>query len=214
MKGLKVEITPGVVVADAFDHGADARHLGGGQASAVHVGADHVAEDPAEILVARVADETARIGQHADEAAEQAERGEDVQLATDAALLVQEPPGGAELHLAGHGAVVEVAGHRGHDLEVLGIQAVKDCFRQFAFGVQPVEEAVALSDAVDKTVDYALDKAGIDVPSVGGLVDNAVEAGLDYVGDAAGNALKNTNFKSVNDNAGLNAGNQSDDHGY
>ena len=76
------------------------------------------------------------------------------------------------------------------------------------------EAQEALSDAVDKTVDYALDKAGIDVPSVGGLVDNAVEAGLDYVGDAAGNALKNTNFKSVNDNAGLNAGNQSDDHGY
>lgn len=76
------------------------------------------------------------------------------------------------------------------------------------------EAQEALSDAVDKTVDYALDKAGIEVPSVGGLVDSAVEAGLDYVGDAAGNALKNTNFKSVNDNAGLNAGNQSDDHGY
>lgn len=76
------------------------------------------------------------------------------------------------------------------------------------------EAQEALSDAVDKTVDYALDKAGIEVPSVGGLVDSAVEAGLDYVGDAAGDALKNTNFKSVNDNAGLNAGNQSDDHGY
>lgn len=68
----------------------------------------------------------------------------------------------------------------------------------------------ALADAVDQIVDYGLDKAGVELPSVSG----AVEAGIDYVGDAAGDAIKNYSPKSVNDNAGLNTGSDSNDHGY
>ena len=76
------------------------------------------------------------------------------------------------------------------------------------------EAQEALADAVDQTVDYALDKAGVDIPSVSGLIEDKIEEGIDYVGDKAGEALKNYSPKTVNDNAGLNTGSASDDHGY
>ncbi len=81
-----------------------------------------------------------------------------------------------------------------------------------ALGEKFLDEAgqEALENLADVTIDYAAEKAGIEVPSISG----AVEAGIDYVGDAAGEALKNSNSKSVNDNAGLNASGDSDDHGY
>lgn len=81
-----------------------------------------------------------------------------------------------------------------------------------ALGNKFLDEAgqEALENLADVTIDYAAEKAGIEVPSLSG----AVEAGVDYVGDVAGEALKNTNSKSVSDNAGLNASGDSDEHGY
>ncbi len=75
------------------------------------------------------------------------------------------------------------------------------------------EAQEALGDMVDKTVDYALDKAGVEVPSLSGLVESAVESGVDYVGDKAGDALKNTDFKSLNDNASLHTSSSGKTHG-
>ncbi|MBQ2594715.1 MAG: hypothetical protein II567_15710 [Candidatus Riflebacteria bacterium] len=71
------------------------------------------------------------------------------------------------------------------------------------------EAQEALADMVDQTVDYALDKAGVDVPSVSGFVEDKIEEGVDYLGDKAKDALK----KSVNDNAGLHTGSSGVQHG-
>ena len=72
-----------------------------GHLAVLDVAADQVAEHAAEILVARVGHERARVGQHADEAREQAAVGQRVHLPFHAFLLVEEPPAGAELDLAG-----------------------------------------------------------------------------------------------------------------
>ena len=62
-----------IVEADVFDHCAKQFHIGR-DLSVFDIGADQVAQDAAEIFVARLGEEAARVGEHADEAAEQTER--------------------------------------------------------------------------------------------------------------------------------------------
>ena len=69
---LKSEIFLCVVVGDVTDHPGDGVHLGCGDLSGLDIGANHIAEDAAEIFMARVADEAAGVGQHAYEAAQKA----------------------------------------------------------------------------------------------------------------------------------------------
>src|SRR5688500_2937824 len=64
-------IALGVFVADVSDQRAE-KGVIVGQFAGFDVTTEEVAEDPAEILVARVAHERARIGDHADEPREQA----------------------------------------------------------------------------------------------------------------------------------------------
>ena len=71
------------------------------------------------------------------------------------------------------------------------------------------EAQEALADMVDKTVDYTFDKAGVSVPSISGFVGDKIEEGVDYVGDAAGSAIK----RSLNDNAGLHTSSSGEEHG-
>ena len=55
-------------------------------------------------------------------------------------LLVQEPPARAELHLARHRPVLEVAGHGCHQLVVARVQVVEDRSREPPLAVEAVEE--------------------------------------------------------------------------
>lgn len=87
------------------------------------------------------AHEAAAVGEHADEAAEEAEIAEGVDLPLHAFFLIDEPPATAELHFAGRGAVGVVAGHGAEDVVGGGIDVVEDGFRQCVLGVETVEEA-------------------------------------------------------------------------
>ena len=73
-----------------------------------------------------------------DEAGEQAHVRQRADLGLDAVLLVEEPPGGAVLHLAGHGAVLEVAAHR---REAARCRAGSGC-RGWSWPAGPLVEAV------------------------------------------------------------------------
>ena len=87
----------------------------------------------------RVAEKTARICQHADEAAEEPEIGERRELPLHRFLLVEEPPTGAELDFAGNRAVVEISDHRPEDVVVRRVQVVEDHAGQFAGLIQRIE---------------------------------------------------------------------------
>ena len=61
---LKFEVLLCIVVADIFHHLPDEIQLAGWEQTRLDIVADKVAECTAEILVARVAQETARVGEH------------------------------------------------------------------------------------------------------------------------------------------------------
>src|SRR4051812_27606747 len=105
---LESEVLPGVAEADVLDQRAQQGAVVGEQPP-LDVRADHVAQQAPEILVARVRQEAARVGQHPDEPREQAHVGERVDLLLHPVQLIEEPPGAAELHLPRRRAVLEVA---------------------------------------------------------------------------------------------------------
>ena len=89
--------------------------------------------------MARVAHEGPGIGDHADEAREQAEVGEGVELPFHAFLLVEEPPPGAVLDLAGDGAILKVTDHGGEDVVIRRIEIVEDGLGQAIVGIEAVQ---------------------------------------------------------------------------
>ena len=68
---------PGVAAADIGDEAVEPV-AAVGQPAALHVGAEEVTEDAAEVLVPRLGEERPRVGHHAHEPGEQAEIGEHV----------------------------------------------------------------------------------------------------------------------------------------
>ena len=76
---------------DFADHIADEVRVVG-EDSLLEVVAEEIAEDAAEVFVAREREEGSGVGEHTDEAAEEAEVGEGVDLPFHAILLVEEPP--------------------------------------------------------------------------------------------------------------------------
>ena len=107
-RSSEAEIALGVVVRDVLDDLPEPLHVGRDLA-VLDLLAELLAEDAAEVLVARVAEEAARVGEHADEVAEAAERGKRLELLAHAVLLVEEPPAAAELYLADVGPLLEAA---------------------------------------------------------------------------------------------------------
>ena len=55
-------------------------------------------------------------------------------------LLIEEPPSGTELNLAGYRTILEVAQHSGNHFVGARIQVVEDCLSQLTVNVQTVEE--------------------------------------------------------------------------
>ena len=85
-----------------------------------------------------------------------------------ALLLIEEPPAAAELNLAGDGAVLEVADHRGENVVICRVKVVEHDFRQGVFAVEGVEvarEGAGLREVADRVHSgvgaAALEQAGV-----------------------------------------------------
>ena len=103
--------------------------------------------------MARVGEEGARVGDHADEAAEQAEVGQRVHLVAHAAFLVEEPPARAILDLARRHAVLERAREAGEQGGVGGVEIVEDRLPERVLArerAEPADEARALAEVADR----------------------------------------------------------------
>ena len=88
--------------------------------------------------MARIGQEGPGVGQHADEAAEHADVGQGLHLGGHAVEVVVEPPGRAELDLAGGALVLEAARRRDQLVVVRGVEGVQNGFRQLV----PCDQAV------------------------------------------------------------------------
>lgn len=91
------EIRNRIVVADIFHHlfqKLQVRRV----LPVFHPVSDLIAENPAEIFVAREGEEAAGVGQHADEGGEHADAGKRRKLGFHAGFVIVEPPCGTELH--------------------------------------------------------------------------------------------------------------------
>ncbi len=135
---VETEVSAGVVVADVFDHFPDEGEVIGNKPS-LHVTAKDIAQQAAEVFVARVGEEGSAVGEHADELAQQAELREALDLACHAVELVVEPPSAAELHFAGRDAVLEIPDHGGDDLIVARIEIVDDRLGQAPCEVEAIK---------------------------------------------------------------------------
>ena len=89
-----------------------------------HPATDHLAQNAAEVFVARVAEETPAVRQHADEAGESPKLTKSFEVVDHAVHLVQEPPGGSVLHFAGAGTVLETTAESSHEGIVSWIEVV------------------------------------------------------------------------------------------
>ena len=119
---IELEISSCVVVGNVLYHLAQQLAIVG-QQPLLHIVAKEVAEDAAEILVTRIAQERARVGQHTHKATQQTEHRQGVHLLDHAVHLVIEPPTATKLNLA-RLTTLEVAEHRGDDLVGAGIQRI------------------------------------------------------------------------------------------
>ena len=105
-----------------------------------------------------IAQEAAAVGEHTHETAQQAEGAQGIHLTRHTVELVVEPPAAAKLDLAGLGAVLEVAEHRGDDLVGTRIETIEDCTRELVLHIQFVEEmthgpgCIELTDRVEAGV--------------------------------------------------------------
>src|SRR5271165_4497530 len=150
----QLQIPPGVVVADVLNEPSQQRIVLR-QFTLHDITPDDVAQDAAEVFVAWVRHERARVGDHADEAREQAGVRESVELRGDALLLVEEPPGAAKLNFAGTVSILKAAG-QGCELKVVGgVQVVQDHLRQGVFPGEQIEvgsEMPGLGEIADGVV--------------------------------------------------------------
>ena len=92
--------------------------------------------------MARVRHERAGVCDHADEAREQPEIGQCVELLSHALFLVEEPPARADLHFGRNSAVLEVPGHRREGVIVRRVEVVEDRFWQGVLVVELIEKAL------------------------------------------------------------------------
>jgi hypothetical protein len=66
--GLEIEVTLCIIIADVFNHSSQTLHIIR-KKSTLYVIAQQVAQQSAEILMARIAEERSAIGKHSNEAA-------------------------------------------------------------------------------------------------------------------------------------------------
>lgn len=129
-----------VFVADVFDHSADEFEVIG-KFAIFHIAPDEITQHAAEILVAGERHKGTRIGEHSDEARQQAIVGKGVKLPLHSLFLVEEPPAGAELDLARDTTILIIARHRRHRVVIGGVEVVNDGFGQVTTRVESIEVA-------------------------------------------------------------------------
>ena len=141
------EVTLGVVEGDILHHLAQCC-LVGGVLTVIDPAADQLAQNAAEVLVTGVAQEGARVGEHADEVAQQAQACQNSHLIDHAVLGIIEPPGRAMLDLAGNLGALEAA-QDGAQLSIVGgVQGVQDGAGQLLLAVELAQQLVELLAAV------------------------------------------------------------------
>src|SRR2546422_663727 len=113
----KAEIIFGVGETNIFDHRADKVQVVW-KFSIFDFTAAEVAENAAEIFMAREGHERTRIGEHADEAREKPVIGKGVKLPLNGIFLIEKPPGAAKLDFSRSGAVLEISDGAGEDVVV------------------------------------------------------------------------------------------------
>ena len=135
----EAEIAVGVVERDVLDDAAEPLEIVRNLALLDFL-AELLAEETAEVLVPRVAEETARVREHSDEVAERAERRERLDLLAHPVLLVEEPPRRAKLDLPAVRRLLEAAHDRREHLGVLRVEGVEDAARERVLALEAVEE--------------------------------------------------------------------------
>ena len=93
-----------------------------------NVATEEVAEDAAEVFVAREGHEAARVRQHAYETREKAIVREGIELPLDGFFLIEKPPATTELDFSGWDAVLKGTESSGENVVVGGIDIVEDHF--------------------------------------------------------------------------------------
>ena len=81
----------------------------------------------------------ARIGEHANEAAKQSAVGERIQLPLHCFFLIKEPPAAAELDLARHTSILEIADDGSENIVVSRVQVIENDFGQSILFFQAAE---------------------------------------------------------------------------
>lgn len=151
---LKVKVILCVVVGDAGDDLLEGFVVLGVFAVGYPF-TDEVAEDAAEVLVARVGYEATAIGEHADEVCERAKVSESLHLSLHAVTLVVEPPAGAELDLTGGRCRLEASEHGSENVVILGIKGIEDGLGEAIVALEVIHEASEVlcdSEVVDRVI--------------------------------------------------------------
>ena len=158
MSESESKVVVGVVEGDVLDDPAEELHVGD-ELAVLDPPSYDAAEDAAEVLVAGVGEERARVGEHADEPRERREVGEVAQLLLHAEPVVVEPPRGADLDALRERAVrLEAARDGAHDLVVVLVERVEDDLRHRAGALERVEQprerlrAAGVADRVEACV--------------------------------------------------------------
>ena len=114
------EIRNRIVVADIFHHlfqKLQVRRV----LPVFHPVSDLIAENPAEIFVAREGEEAAGVGQHANEGREHADAGKRRKLGFHAVFVIVEPPCGTLLDLCNSSGILETSKDRTDGLVIVWI---------------------------------------------------------------------------------------------
>ena len=88
---VEVKVSTSIIVRDVLHHTTEDLLIVGQQAL-LHIITKQVAEDTTEILVARIREERARVGEHTHESAQQSQYRECVHLTDHTIHLIIEPP--------------------------------------------------------------------------------------------------------------------------
>ena len=113
----KAEIIFGVGKTNIFDHRTDKAQVVW-EFTIFDFAATEVAENAAEIFMAREGHERTRIGEHAYEAREKSIVGKSVELPLNGIFLIEKPPAAAKLDFSRDGAVLEISDGAGEHVVV------------------------------------------------------------------------------------------------
>ncbi len=138
---LEAEVVLGVIETDLAHHLTDEVDVVW-QNSTLQIAAEEIAQDAPKVFVSWIREKTTAIGQHPDEASENAEMRKGVYLPLHRFFLIEEPPTAAELHLARESSVLEVAEHRREGVVIRRVEVVEDDLWEFIRRIESIKIAL------------------------------------------------------------------------